>query len=112
MKTETSGVTVHLENETMTCILDGDIDHHSARTVRMQIDEDLLRRRPRKLILDLSRVDFMDSSGLGLILGRFSKASEIGAECVLLNPNEHVTKILDVAGIGRMIRIERRKSKS
>ncbi|MBR2848427.1 MAG: anti-sigma factor antagonist [Clostridia bacterium] len=107
MKTEISGVVIHMKNDEMLCVLGGDIDHHSARTVRMQIDEDLYRRRPQKLVLDLSKVEFMDSSGLGLILGRFSKASEIGAECVLLNPNENVTKILDVAGIKRLIRIER-----
>jgi len=112
MKTETSGVIIHLKDTTMTCVLGGDIDHHSARTIRMQIDEDLYRKRPQKIVLDLSEVEFMDSSGLGLILGRFSKASEIGAECILLNPNEQVTKILDVAGIGRLIRIERRKGKA
>lgn len=111
MKTETRGVVIHQNERAMTCILGGDIDHHSARTIRMQIDEDLYRSRPHRLELDLSQVEFMDSSGLGLILGRFSKASEIGAECILLNPNEQVTKILDVAGIGRLIRIERRKGK-
>lgn len=107
MKTETTGVVIRTQNDTMTCMIGGDIDHHSARTVRIQIDEDLVRVRPRRLVLDLSRVAFMDSSGLGLILGRFSKASEIGAECILRNPNEHVSKILDVAGIGRLMRIER-----
>lgn len=109
MKTETCGVVIHCKNDSMLCVIGGDIDHHSARSIRMKIDEELYRIRPHRLILDLSNVDFMDSSGLGLILGRFSKASEIGAECVLQNPNEHVTKILDVAGIGRLIRIERKK---
>lgn len=107
MKTETTGVVIQTQNDTMICMIGGDIDHHTARTIRMQIDEDLRRTRPHQLVLDLYRVTFMDSSGLGLILGRFSKASEIGAECVLRNPNEHVTKILDVAGIGRLMRIER-----
>ena len=109
MKTKMCGVTVHCKNDRMECVIGGDIDHHSARSIRMKIDEDLYRIRPRTLILDLSGVEFMDSSGLGLILGRFSKASEIGTECILQNPNEQVMKILDVAGIGRLIRIERKK---
>ncbi len=109
MKTESCGVTVHHKNDTLKCVLGGDIDHHSARSIRMKIDEDLFRLRPALLVLDLTSVDFMDSSGLGLILGRFSKAAEIGAKCILVNPNEHVTKILDMAGIGRLIRIERKK---
>ena len=108
MKTKTCGVSVHCKNDRMECVIGGDIDHHSARSIRMKIDEELYRIRPRVLMLDLSGVEFMDSSGLGLILGRFSKASEIGAECILQNPNEQVTKILDVAGIGRLIRIERK----
>jgi stage II sporulation protein AA (anti-sigma F factor antagonist) len=77
--------------------------------IRMQIDDELYKQRPRKLTLDLSRVEFMDSSGLGLILGRFSKASEIGTEFTLLNPADSVRKILDVAGIARVIKIERKK---
>ena len=107
MYTQTSAVSLHTQDDTIRCIIRGDIDHHSARTVRTQIDEELFRRRPLRLILDLSHVEFMDSSGLGLILGRFNKASEIGAEFILLNPNAGVTRILDLAGIGRMIKIER-----
>ena len=75
----------------------------------MQIDDELYRQRPKKLTLDLSKVEFMDSSGLGLILGRFNKASELGTEFTLLNPAESVRKILDVAGIARMIKIERKR---
>ena len=93
----------------MLCSIHGDIDHHNARVIRMQIDDALYKQRPRKLTLDLSRVEFMDSSGLGLILGRFNKASEIGTEFTLLNPADNVRKILDVAGIARMIKIERKK---
>jgi stage II sporulation protein AA (anti-sigma F factor antagonist) len=96
-----------MQEDILRCVIRGDIDHHSARTVRTQIDEEMYRRRPMRVVLDLSHVDFMDSSGLGLILGRFNKASEIGAEFILYNPNAGVTKILDLAGIGRMIKIER-----
>ena len=107
MYTQTSAVTLHTRDDVTKCVIRGDIDHHSARTIRTQIDEELLRRRPVRLILDLSHVEFMDSSGLGLILGRFNKASEIGAEFLLLNPNAGTTRILELAGIGRMIKIER-----
>lgn len=108
MYTQTSSVTLHLHQEILTCVICGDVDHHSARPIRAQIDEALLLKRPTRLELDLSKVDFMDSSGLGLILGRFNKASEIGADFSLLNPNAGVTKILDLAGIGRLIKIERK----
>ena len=109
MQTQTARVSVSMGGNDMLCLIHGDIDHHNARVIRMQIDDELYKQRPRKLTLDLSRVEFMDSSGLGLILGRFNKASEIGTEFTLLNPADSVRKILDVAGIARMIKIERKK---
>ena len=84
----------------------GEIDHHSAVEMRGGIDEEILENRPQKLILDLSAVDFMDSSGLGLILGRYSAIKGIGGELLVLNPNAGVMKILKLAGAERMIRIE------
>lgn len=109
MQTQTARVSVSMGGNDMLCSIHGDIDHHNARVIRMQIDDELYKQRPRKLTLDLSRVEFMDSSGLGLILGRFNKASDIGTEFTLLNPADSVRKILDVAGIARMIKIERKK---
>ena len=88
---------------------EGDLDHHSASEVREQIDNKLQSTKAKNLIFNLNKLQFMDSSGLGLILGRFNKASEIGTEFTLLNPADSVRKILDVAGIARMIKIERKK---
>ena len=85
----------------------GEIDHHSALGMRQGIDELISEKRPEKLILDLSRVDFMDSSGLGLILGRYSAVKKIGGEMVVINPNKGVMKILKLAGVERIIRIEK-----
>ena len=84
----------------------GEIDHHSALGMRQGIDKLISEKRPEKLILDLSAVDFMDSSGLGLILGRYSAVRQVGGDMVILNPNKGVMKILKLAGVERMIRIE------
>ena len=69
LRTVTSG-------KTLTVFIEGDIDHHTARQIRSRIDTKVYIQRPDELILDLSRVCFMDSSGLGLILGRYAKAVE------------------------------------
>ena len=84
----------------------GEIDHHSAVEMRTGIDEEIFERRPEKLILDLSGVEFMDSSGLGLILGRYATVQKIKGELVVLNPNDRVMKILKLAGAERIIKIE------
>ena len=85
---------------------DGEIDHHSARTMRRNIDELLYYYRPKSVALDLSQIAFMDSSGLGLILGRFTLARELGGVLRVVDPSESVKKILDLAGTSRLLKIE------
>jgi len=84
----------------------GDVDHHSAPNIREEIDQELVKTRPRELILDLSGTDFMDSSGLGLILGRLRKARELGCRLTLLNPTEPILRILRLAGVEKTLNIE------
>lgn len=85
----------------------GEIDHHSALGLRQGIDALIVENRPSRLIIDLSRVDFMDSSGLGLILGRYAEVKKLGGDMVVLNPGKNIMKILKLAGADRMIKIER-----
>ena len=87
--------------------INGEIDHHSAVEMRKGIDAEIFERQPEKLILDLSGVDFMDSSGLGLILGRLASVQKVKGELVVINPNEGVMKILKLAGAERIIKIEK-----
>ncbi len=96
-----------LNGSKLTITVEGEIDHHSARELRKKIDELLYYYRPKKAALDLSSVSFMDSSGLGLILGRFTLVRELGGELILTDPNESVSKVLDLAGTSRLIKIEK-----
>lgn len=84
----------------------GEIDHHTASEIRRGIDGMLFEKRPKKLILDLSSVSFMDSSGLGLIMGRYSVMKELDGEMVVWNPSPEIRSILTLAGMERMVRIE------
>ena len=92
--------------ETLTAALSGEIDHHRAVSVRAGIDEAMYRELPKTLIIDIGGVDFMDSSGLGLILGRYTKAKEIGTMLVIRHPSPRAEKMLKMAGIDRIIKIE------
>ena len=94
------------ESGSATVKLKGEIDHHSASVLRRDLDAIICRLRPKKLMLDLSGVDFMDSSGLGLIMGRYTLLDSFGGETILLNPTERIRKILDLAGFGRICRVE------
>ncbi len=90
----------------LTIRIRGEIDHHTAVTVRQEIDNLLFERRPGRLVLDLSAISFMDSSGLGLIMGRFSVMKELGGELVVWNPSRETRRILTLAGMERLVRLE------
>lgn len=84
----------------------GEIDHHTASAIRQGIDATLFEKRPKKLLLDLSAVSFMDSSGLGLIMGRYSVMKELSGEMTVWNPSPETRSILNLAGMERLVKIE------
>ena len=86
--------------------LRGEIDHHSAVAVRSAIDDMIRVKRPQKLMIDMSAVELMDSSGLGLIMGRYAVMKEIGGITVVLDPSPRVEKIMSLAGMERIVKIE------
>lgn len=80
----------------------GEIDHHTAGAVRAQIDEKMYTERPSELRLDLSGMCFMDSSGLGLIVGRLVTAKEIGCGVTVTGADARTLRIFEMAGLERM----------
>jgi stage II sporulation protein AA (anti-sigma F factor antagonist) len=104
---EIAGVKCETNGRSMTVTIEGDIDHHSAKYIRDQIDTAIFYCRPREMIMELGKVTFMDSSGLGLILGRYTRMAEIGGKLTLSHPSPQTEKILHLAGVGRMIQIQR-----
>lgn len=100
METQATAV-CSLKSDTVTAKICGEIDHHTVRSVRREIDEALYTALPRKLVLDLSSVSFMDSSGLGLIVGRVGGAKEIGATVEIIGASARVCRILEMAGLYR-----------
>lgn len=91
----------------MLCItLAGDIDHHRAGELREWMDELICARRPRKLALDMSGIEFMDSSGLGLIMGRYSLLGRLGGELIIVKPSAATRRMLALAAMERLVRIE------
>lgn len=95
-------VRCEFENRILRIEIFGEIDHHSAAGVREEIDRNIFFYRPEKVVLDLSEIGFMDSSGLGLILGRYTKIKDLGGEMALENPSEEILKILQLAGVDKL----------
>ena len=90
------------ENGRLTAYLQCDIDHHSAKTVREKIDKMLFERKPHTLIIDFTMVEFMDSSGLGLILGRVEKANTLNADVCISGASSRIMRLISLSGIDRV----------
>jgi len=84
---------------TLAVYLTGEIDHHAAQAMRREIDAQIDARMPELLTLDFSGVTFMDSSGVGLILGRGRHISALGGRLTVQNPPGAVRRMLDLARI-------------
>ena len=98
-------LTSDFNGSTLTIALDGDFDHHSAKSVREQADTLLIETNPAELLIDFARVTFMDSSGLGFVLGRYKKQLEHGGKIRLVNVSPSVKRILVMSGIDKLINI-------
>ncbi len=109
MKYDDVNVSFEIKGDTIIAKIDGEIDHHRAKVLRESMDERIYADRPKCFMADMSGVTFMDSSGLGLILGRFTLCRELGIDFKLFSPSAEVMKIIDLAGAGRLIRIEKRQ---
>ena len=92
--------------DTLRFVLTGEIDHHSAPMLREKMDEAIFLYRPQRTVIVLGHLDFMDSSGLGLILGRMRKTEEMKVGFQLLNPPDSIRKILRLAGVENKVEIE------
>ena len=92
-----------LKGGRMRAYLSGEIDHHNAKKMCKLLDFRICADKPRVLLLDFSRVTFMDSSGLAVAVGRKKLCDKYGIKTYIVNINGHPKKILRMAGADRII---------
>ena len=80
-----------------------EIDEHTTEKLRRKIDNEITRFLPRKVIFDFSNVSFMDSAGIGMLLGRYKVIKMLGGQLELLNVNKQIEKIFEISGILKII---------
>ena len=82
-----------------------ELDHHITNEVRDGIDNILNTRPIKNIIFDFKNIRFMDSSGIGVIIGRYKKISNDGGKVSVINVNDRVKKIFDLSGMNKIVSI-------
>lgn len=89
--------------------LSGEIDHHCAEAIRNEIDSRFERAEAKNMIFDFTNVEFMDSSGIGLILGRYKTVAQRGGKAAITGATKYVERILDMSGVFKVIKKYKKK---
>lgn len=99
---------IHLEiKQEVLCIrLKGELDHHTAESLRTEVSESIEKNNIRHIVLNLEQLTFMDSSGLGVILGRYKQIKQHNGEMVVCAISPYVKRLFDMSGLFKIIRLE------
>lgn len=103
-------VTSKNKSGTLYLYLKGEIDHHTAPALRESVDEAILINESSKVVvLDFGGVDFMDSSGVGLVMGRYKLVTPKNKKLKLQNLSERDYRIMKMSGIEKLAEISKRE---
>jgi len=83
----------------------GELDHHVSDYVRRKIDSEMIKPTTKNMVFDLSNLSFMDSSGIGIIMGRYRAISRINGQVAVACSNTQILKLLEMSGIGNVVPI-------
>lgn len=89
-----------------TCLLYGlpeELDHHFADEIRMRIDAEIMKPPVTNILFDFNNLSFMDSSGIGMIMGRYKKIKALGGKAWIICNNPNATRILEMSGVFKFI---------
>lgn len=85
--------------------INGDIDHHSSEGIRSRIDKEILLRNPKWILFDMEQVGFMDSSGIGVLIGRYKLISNNGGKAGMINVKPEIMRLCKICGLQKIIQI-------
>lgn len=98
-------IDIKSENGHAVAVLNGEIDHHNAKEIRNRLDNYITATHPLELAMDFGNITFMDSSGIGLIMGRSRLMHEYGGNLEIRNSQPYIKRVLKLAGMERLVKI-------
>ena len=105
LKKEGKHLNYQVQENCLTIFLPSEIDHHNAEDIRKHADKVIEEQQIRCVIFDFEETNFMDSSGIGVIMGRYKLIYLLGGEVWAIHTNERMKKILTMSGVARIIQI-------
>jgi stage II sporulation protein AA (anti-sigma F factor antagonist) len=99
-----------VQENCLTIFLPHELDHHNAEEIRRESDHLIIRNHIRYIIFDFAETDFMDSSGIGLVMGRFREMELIGGKVRAVHVGERMRRMLVMSGVTRVIEVEEEKT--
>ncbi|MEG0259346.1 MAG: anti-sigma F factor antagonist [Lysinibacillus sp.] len=90
-------------NDTVVVRLYGELDHHATEKIRSAISKGIFQGTVSTIIWNLSELSFMDSSGIGLVLGRMKELETVAGRTILLNPSPTMRKVFQFSGLGSWV---------
>ena len=94
-----------VEENCLTIFLPGELDHHNAEEIRKGSDKLIEENHTKCVIFDFQETNFMDSSGIGVIMGRYKLVYLLGGEVWAVHANERMKKILTMSGVTKIIQM-------
>ena len=82
-----------------------EIDHHGSEKIRRQADNEIERYVPKRVVFDFDKVTFMDSAGIGMLIGRYKVIKMLGGNLEMVNVKSNIRKVLEMSGIPKIIKI-------
>ncbi len=93
----------------LTVTVSGEIDHHNASVMRLETDEAIQSALVPNVRLDFDEVTFMDSSGIGFVMGRYRLVSSYGGNVEVVNLSERIYKMMKLAGLEKLVKLRKKE---
>lgn len=91
---------------TLVVKLKGELDQCCATEIREKIDKEISLHSINNLVFDFAEISFMDSSGIGMLLGRYKLIKARGGKMLIVRPQPQVSKVMEVSGLNKILEIE------
>ena len=93
-----------IDLKTLIIHVNGELDHHNAVAIRKMADKKIYDNGIRNILFDFDKTEFMDSSGIGVIMGRYEMVHSLGGKVAVINVGRNVEKILLFSGLNKIIK--------